>query len=79
MNHDTEMKAIAIDAEEIQVALDHLKNRIVNVIPPGTEYLEILLKLSEIQWTETISTAAHLRRLATPVIQPEVCGPLLHP
>jgi hypothetical protein len=58
MNHNVETKSITRDAEEERVLLERLKYRIINVIPPGTEYLEILLKLSEIQWTETIPTAA---------------------
>ncbi|HOH29810.1 MAG TPA: hypothetical protein PLC40_09060 [Candidatus Hydrogenedentes bacterium] len=58
MNPDSETTSMDMDAEEERSALERLKYRIINVIPPGTEYLEILLKLSEIQWTETITTAA---------------------
>ena len=43
---------------EMEVEMRRLKNRIVNVIPPGTEYLETLLKLSDMAWTETLPTAA---------------------
>ena len=43
---------------DMEVEMRRLKNRIVNVIPPGTEYLETLLKLSDMAWTDALPTAA---------------------
>lgn len=39
-------------------ALQQIKSRIVQVIPPGSAYLETFLKCATIEWTETMSTAA---------------------
>lgn len=46
------------NTEESNAALHRLKYRILSVIPPGTVYLEMLLKLSDIHWSDAISTAA---------------------
>lgn len=48
----------APDEQESKLALLRLKHRILDVIPAGTLYLETLLKLSDLRWTEELPTAA---------------------
>ncbi len=57
MKSDFENKPATTHMEEAETALNHFKYRIINVLPPGTAYLETFLKLADIQWSQRLPTA----------------------